>query len=214
MNDQEILILEVGSVNDAAKQAAVSWSVSPEDVVVKVLEEEKSFFGLLGRKLRVEVRPGLPLVILRGRRSISEILSRMQLDIDVSVTPEERINLSGADAGVIIGKYGETMKALEYIVNLTERNDEESPRIRLDSDGYRVRREQSLQRLAQSAARKAVRRGKPTYLEPMTSWERRIIHIALKDDASVETRSVGEAPARKVVVWPATLKKTKSWGDS
>ena len=214
MNDQEILILEVGSVNDAAKQAAASWSVSPEDVVVKVLEEEKSFFGLLGRKLRVEVRPGLPLVILRGRRSISEILSRMQLNIDVSVTPEERINLSGADAGVIIGKYGETMKALEYIVNLTERNDEESPRIRLDSDGYRVRREQSLQRLAQSAARKAVRRGKPTYLEPMTSWERRIIHIALKDDASVETRSVGEAPARKVVVWPAASKKTKSWGDS
>jgi hypothetical protein len=50
----------------------------------------------------------------------------MQLDIDVSVTPEERINLSGEDAGVIIGKYGETMKALEYIVNLTERNDEES----------------------------------------------------------------------------------------
>ncbi len=212
MNDPEILILEVGSVNDAAKQAAVAWSVSPEDVVVKVLEEEKSFFGLLGRKLRVEVRPGLPLVILHGRRSISEILSRMQLDIDVSVTPEERINLSGADAGVVIGKYGETMKALEYIVNLTERNDEESPRIRLDSDGYRVRREQSLQRLAQSAARKAVRRGKPTYLEPMTSWERRIIHIALKDDASVETRSVGDAPARKVVVWPATSKKTKSWG--
>ena len=88
------------------------------------------------------------------------------------------------------------------------------PRIRLDSDGYRVRREQSLQRLAQSAARKAVRRGKPTYLEPMTSWERRIIHIALKDDASVETRSVGEAPARKVVVWPATSKKAKSWEDS
>ena len=213
MNDQELLVLEVGSVDDAAKSAASEWSVSQEDVVVKVLEEEKSFFGLLGRKLRVEVRPRIPLVIFRGKRSISEILSRMQLDVDVTVTPEERINLSGPDAGVVIGKYGETLKAMEYLVNLTERSDEESPRIRLDSDGYRVRREQSLQRLAQSAARKAVRRGKPTYLEPMTSWERRIIHIALKDDASVETRSVGEAPARKVVVWPVNARRTRRFDD-
>jgi spoIIIJ-associated protein len=84
---------------------------------------------------------------------------------------------------------------------------EPQQRLRLDSDGYRARREASLQRLALSAARKALKRERPTYLEPMSSWERRIIHMTLKERTDIETRSIGDEPSRKVVVWPSRTEK-------
>ena len=202
MNDSEILLLDVPSVEEARKTAAQQWRLETKDVTVKVIEEEKSFFGLLGRKLRVEVRPVAPLVLLRGRNLLEKLLVLMDLSVIPEITEDNRLNLSGQDAGIIIGKYGETLKSIEFIVNLMARNVDEGEKIYLDSDGYRQRRELSLQRVALAAARKSVRKGKPTYLEPMTSWERRIIHMTLKEHSDVETRSVGETPSRKVVVWP------------
>ena len=202
MNDNEILTLDVPSVEEARKAAAVQWGLEQKDVTVKVIEEEKSFFGLLGRKLRVEVRPVAPLVLLRGRNLLEKLLVLMDMSVIPEITGDGRLNLSGQDAGIIIGKYGETLKSMEFIVNLMARNVDEGEKIYLDSDGYRQRRELSLQRLALAAARKSVQKGKPTYLEPMTSWERRIIHMTLKEQSDVETRSVGETPSRKVVVWP------------
>lgn len=202
MNDNEVLVLDVPAVEEARKTAAAKWGLDPKDVEVKVIEEEKSFFGLLGRKLRVEVRPVAPLVLLRGRDLLEKLLVLMDLSVTPEITEESRLNLSGQDAGIIIGKYGETLKSMEFIVNLMARNVDEGEKIHLDSDGYRQRRELSLQRVALTAARKAVQKGRPTYLEPMTSWERRIIHMTLKENEEVETRSVGETPSRKVVVWP------------
>ncbi len=86
------------------------------------------------------------------------------------------------------------MKSLEYLLNLISRDSSPSRLIRLDSDGYRERRELSLQRMALSAAKEALRRHRPVTMEPMTSWERRLIHIALKEHPEVETRSVGTIP--------------------
>ena len=200
--NKDILILDVSSVEEAQKAAAGKWGLDPADIAVKVIEEEKSFFGLLGRKLRVEARPAAPLALLRGKIFAERLLELMDLNIVPEIVNDSRINLTGQDAGIIIGKYGETLKSMEFLLNLMARDADEGERIFLDSDGYRERRELSLQRLALAAARKSVKRGKPTYLEPMTSWERRIIHMALKDDEHVETRSVGETPSRKVVVWP------------
>ncbi len=201
MND-DILILDVASVEEAKKSAAATWDLDPADVAVKVIEEEKSFFGLLGRKLRVEVRPLAPLHLLRGRNIIDSLLGMMEMHITSEIAEDNRINLSGPDAGIIIGKYGETLKSMEYLLNLVARGVDEGRRIVLDSDGYRERRELSLQRLALAAARKCARKGRPAHLEPMTSWERRIVHLTLKDSPDVETRSVGESPSRKVVIYP------------
>ncbi len=201
MND-ELLIFDVTSVEEARKKASAEWGLDTDDIVVRVIEEEKSFFGLLGRKLRVEVRPVAPLHLLRGKKLVGDLLDLMHLHIAPEFAEENRINLSGPDAGIIIGKYGETLKAIEYLVNLIARGVDEGRRIILDSDGYRERRELSLQRLALAAARKCTRKGRPAHLEPMTSWERRIVHLALKDSPDVETRSVGEAPSRKVVIYP------------
>jgi len=203
LSDQETLILEVASVEEARSIAAVTWSLNPEDLIVKVIEEEKSFFGFLGRKLTVEVKPVAPLGLLKGKKALSEILGYMELDVETTEQESNTLNLSGEDAGIIIGKYGETIKSLEYLLNLILRGMDLSSKVRLDSDGYRDRRIASLQRLALSAARKALKRDKPTYLEPMTSWERRVIHMTLKERNDVETRSVGEEPTRKVLVCPS-----------
>lgn len=203
MNDTESIVLEVGSVEEAKQLAADKWSLNTEDLVAKIIEEEKSFFGFLGRKLTVEVRPVAPLSILKTISVLTSLLEEMEIDAEVSAGNDNTVNISGDDAGIIIGKYGETIKSLEHIVNLMVRKGEYAGKIRLDSDGYRERRTASLQRLALSASRRVLRRNRPSYLEPMASWERRVIHLTLKDRDDVETRSVGEDPERKVVIYPA-----------
>ena len=207
--EQETLALEVASLEEAREQGARHWGLEPDDLDVSVVEEEKRLFGLLGRKLRVEVVPRGPVRQLKVRRFAGDLLSRMELDVQPRITDEGLVNLEGEDAGIVIGRYGETLKALEYLTNLMLHEEAGGHRVRFDCGGYRERREASLTRLAESAARDAVRKGRPISLEPMSSWERRIIHLALKENGDVETRSAGEEPLRKVVVWPKNRKERR-----
>ena len=133
---------------------------------------------------------------------LDELIKKMDLNISAQIMDNHFISLDGEDAAIVVGKYGDTLKATEYILNLCVRETKDIPRIRLDSDGYRDRRTSNLQRLAVSTARKAAERGIPIKLEPMASWERRIIHITLQDNPKVFTESIGESPERKVVVMP------------
>ena len=169
MTEQDKFIMEVSSIDEAKTLAAAKLGFNPEDFLVKIIEEEKSFFGLLGRKLRVEVWTELPVSVLKGQELAGDLIKRMRLSLSVN-EEDGFLNLSGDDAGIIIGKYGETLKAMEYLLNLMMRDETRETRIKLDSDGYRARREASLKRLALAAARKVEKRGKPAYLEPMSSW--------------------------------------------
>ena len=135
---------------------------------------------------------------------MNEVLDKMDLDLIPELTDDGMINLVGEDAGVVIGRYGETLKALEYLTNLVCHDDMSTRRVRFDCGGYRGRREQTLSRLAESIAREAVRKGSPVSLEPMSSWERRIVHIALRENRDVETRSIGEEPTRRILVCPTS----------
>lgn len=229
MTEDYRIVLDVKSEEEAIAQASDIWEVDADRLIVKVLDEEKAFFGLFGRKLRVEVRmedddPSVPEAdidesfptedeeispvkedLASGGPSSKEevvrkLISLMDLDIQVDLNDRDRINLSGPDAGIAIGKYGDTIKSMEYLANLMVRQSSGGSRVRLDSDGYRERRESSLSRLANSAAKDALRSGRTVYLDPMTSWERRIVHIALKDRKDVETHSVGVDPDRKVAI--------------
>jgi spoIIIJ-associated protein len=126
----------------------------------------------------------------------------MDLDLIPELNEDGMINLVGEDVGVVIGRYGETLKALEYLTNLACHDDMSTRRVRFDCGGYRLRREQTLTRLAESIARESLRKGTPVSLEPMSSWERRLVHLALKDNKEVETKSIGEEPSRRVLVCP------------
>jgi spoIIIJ-associated protein len=201
MNDQEKIVIEAGSLEEAKAQAAEEWGLNPEEISISLVEEEKRLFGLLGKKVKVEARPLFPPLLLRAKRLAGELLVLMGLDVTAEIE-EGRVDLSGPDAGIVIGRYGESLKSMEYLLNLILRDVNEGERLHLDSEGYRQRRIDNLEKLALNAADDAMRRHRPVRLEPMTSWERRIVHLALKDRTDVETRSAGEDPYRKVVVWP------------
>lgn len=198
----ESKIFECSSEEEAKKKAAEFWGIDTEDITAEVLSEDKKLFGLLGSNLRVEVRPVAPVSYIKSCYFVNDILAKMDVDLVPELDSEGIVNLVGEDQGVIIGHYGETLKALEYLANLVCHDDFSTRRIRFDCGGYRDKREHTLTRLAISLAREAVKKDAPITLEPMTSWERRIVHIALRDDADVETRSVGEDPVRRVVISP------------
>lgn len=198
----ESVVMECESIEEARLKAAELWGIKPEDVEANIISEDKKLFGILGSSYKVEVRPFAPVSFIRSCHFVNEMLDRMDLDLVPELNEDGMINLVGEDVGVVIGRYGETLKALEYLTNLACHDDMSTRRVRFDCGGYRAKREQTLTRLAVSIARESVRKGTQVSLEPMSSWERRLVHIALKDNADVETRSIGEEPSRRVVVCP------------
>ncbi|MEZ4516877.1 MAG: R3H domain-containing nucleic acid-binding protein [Chloroflexota bacterium] len=113
------------------------------------------------------------------------------------------IEITGDDLGILIGSRGETLDALQFISRLMVAHRlQRRAYFVLDIEGYRERRQQALTRLAERMADKAVRRGQPVSLEPMSSYERRIIHMALRDSPDVYTESSGEGRFRKVRIYP------------
>ena len=118
---------------------------------------------------------------------------------------ELNIDLAGDDMGVLIGKRGQTLDSLQYLVSLiVNKESTEYIRVKVDTENYRKRRQDTLENLAKNIAFKVKRTKRPVSLEPMNPYERRIIHSALQNDKFVTTHSEGEEPFRRVVV---TLKK-------
>ncbi|MGQ9622536.1 MAG: RNA-binding cell elongation regulator Jag/EloR [Candidatus Caldatribacteriaceae bacterium] len=150
--------------------------------------------------------------VVRG--FLQELVSKMGLEVTLSVEEEEgvvRCALDGRDAGVLIGRRGDTLEALEVLVRalLTRRGLGETP-LEVDVSGYRKRREEALRKLAERMAKKVLQEKKKIRLAPMNARERRIIHTALKDYPEVTTYSIGEEPHRRVVI---DLKAETRGGD-
>ena len=143
-----------------------------------------------------------------GRVFVEEIVKKMGTSCSVTaVDGEARLIVAGDDVGVVIGRRGDTIDAIQYLTNLyvnKERHGDDYCRITVDTENYRARREETLRKLALSVANKAVKYKKDMSLEPMNPYERRIIHSALQNHKYVKTKSVGEEPNRRIVV---TLKK-------
>jgi spoIIIJ-associated protein len=195
--------LETSSVEDALEEASKQWGVPADGLKAEIVGEGKGFFGLFGKRLKVRVEPKAPPLLIRSRVFLTEVLNHMGLRAAPGMSDDSlMISIEGQDADILVGRYGDGLKALEYLLNLALRAPGEEPRVRLDSGGYRERRKQSLERLAVATARKVAERGAPLRLDPMLSWERWVIHTTLKDSPDVETQSVGESPDRKVVVMP------------
>jgi spoIIIJ-associated protein len=139
-------------------------------------------------------------------KALREILERMGIDAEVSAFDDgERIFLDahGAESGLIIGKKGATLDALQYIVNrIVSKKPNDGPGVVVDAEGYRGRREDSLADLANRLAEKAVKTGRPVPVEPMNPADRRIVHVTLVDHPGVTTESDGEGLFRRVVIYP------------
>lgn len=140
---------------------------------------------------------------------ISDTLKAMDMEVEITSSIDEDgalcIDMKGDHMGILIGKRGQTLDALQYLANrVANKHQDGYVRVKLDTENYRVRREETLKHLAKNIAHKVKRNRRPVVLEPMNPYERRIIHSALQSDPYVTTHSEGEEPYRKVVV---TLKR-------
>ncbi len=208
MIQERKLTFEVHDVQEALNEASQQWKLPIEDLHAEVISTEREgFLGLFGsKKIRVEITAtARPDLMMRSLEFVDEVLKRMNFDAHSAMSETERnmIDIQGEDAAdYVVGRYGDALKGMEYIVNLALRDPKSEPRIKIDSCGYRERRTKSLERLAEATARQAVKYGRPVRLDPMASWERWVIHTTLKKRSDVTTESVGESPSRKVVVIP------------
>lgn len=195
------------TVNEAVEQALTELGITRDEAEVDIIEEpSKGLFGFFGSrpaKVRVTIKDTPER---RVRELLTKIMKAMDLSVQMDIKETDnamKVNMEGPDLGILIGRRGETMDALQYLVNLSVNKKQEIRRkIVLDVEGYRKRREETLQRLALKLADKAKQRGRNVVLEPMNSQERRIIHTALQGRDDIYTFSEGEEPFRKIVISP------------
>lgn len=197
------------TVEEAVGAALKALGVSREEVEVEVLaEESRGLLGILGHsraKVRVTVKAGLAQ---RAVELVTRILQLMGMEGQVEVASDDpegvQIDIhSSSDLGLLIGRRGQTLGALQLLVAVIANRGqplEQRRRVILDAEGYRSRRERALGAMARSAAERAKRTGWPVTIESLTPRERRIIHLALAGESGVTTRSEGEDPHRSIII--------------
>jgi spoIIIJ-associated protein len=158
------------------------------------------------REPRMEPVESSPETLAAAKETLIQILSRMGIEAQVTVedTPEAvSLTLQGADEGLLIGKRGQTLDALQYVVNkILSKQGREKKQVIVDTEDYRKKREEALVALAEKVSQKVRKTRKPITLGNMTARERRIIHLTLQNDDSVITKSRGEGLNRKIIVKP------------
>lgn len=194
------------TVEEAIEAALAELGLERDQVDYRVLEApSKPLFGLLGgREAKVEVTIKKVEPIERAKLFIEKVTKAMNLRLSLSVISNDdgaTLNLMGDDLGILIGKHGQTLDALQYLTNLVaNREGRERIRFIIDVEDYRKRRADTLQQLALRLADRVKRSGDRVVLEPMTPHERKIIHMSLQEDLRIETYSEGEEPFRRVVI--------------
>ena len=216
------------TVDEAVKKALEQLGLSEDEVEVTVIKKGRSgFLGWGAEESRVLVRPlqhveevkppidfvspeafpGEPMVIVR--EVLEELLTLMKIDAQIEMeesSPMEdgspvSINITGDTPGILIGRWGQTLASLQYIVSIiTAHRLKRRVQIIIDVDGYKRRRYQALSDMAVRLAQKVNDTGKSMMLQPMSAGERRAVHLALRDNPLVITQSVGEGESRKVVI--------------
>lgn len=215
--------------DDAIAAALAELGLDRDEVSVEILERAKSGFLGIGAspaviRVSYEVPDEVPAEepapapvaaaaapvdgnadYAAVREFLGGLLSRMGVKAQISIAPRDNggisVNLSGDGMGAIIGRRGETLDAIQHLTNYAvNHGSEKHLHISVDAENYRSKREESLTKLAEKMAEKAIKYKRSMALEPMNSYERHVIHTALQDYAGVTTSSTGVEPNRRVVV--------------
>lgn len=193
------------TVDEAISKALQQLETTKDKVKVTILEEPtKGLFGLIGtRPALIEVEKVID-PIEEAKKFLQDVTKNMDVDVKIEVFKREDavlFNLVGKGLGLLIGHHGQTLDALQYLVNtVANRYAEGHIRIVLDAEQYRDKRKAALEELADRLARKVARTRQAIKLEPMSAHERKIIHTHLQDDPYVDTYSEGEEPHRCIVI--------------
>jgi len=201
------------NLDDAKKLAAEQLGVSIDDVLYEVLENATSgIFGIGAKPCKISAWCEEAPETNKASEFLNKILPLMGIDAVVEVNEGAEnsldINISGEKMGVVIGRRGETLDALQYLTSvIVNKCSDDYIKVTVDTENYRAKRTETLEKLATKVADKVIRSGRNMTLEPMNPFERRIIHSTLQSNDDVTTYSVGEEPNRKVVV--SLAKKTR-----
>ena len=198
------------TVSDAVTAACQQFLVTSDKLEYEVLEEGSTgFLGFNAKPAVIQARVKLT-VEDKAVGFLNEVFAAMNLNVVIEAVYNELdkqldINLNGDEMGILIGKRGQTLDSLQYLVSLVVNKEaEEYIRVKVDTENYRKRRRETLENLAKNIAYKVKRSRRPVALEPMNPYERRVIHSTLQNDKFVTTHSEGDEPYRHVVV---TLKR-------
>ena len=198
------------NVDDAVIEACQKLVVTRDKLEYEVIEEGSNGFLGIGSKPAIIKARVRSTVDGKAVDFLKEVFAAMNMAVVIDAKFDETdnnldIDLSGDDMGVLIGKRGQTLDSLQYLVSLVVNKDaQDYIRVKVDTEDYRRRRKETLENLAKNIAYKVKRTKRPVSLEPMNPYERRVIHSALQNDKYVTTHSEGDEPFRRVVV---TLKK-------
>lgn len=214
---------EAKNVEEAIQKACELLQASREDLDLEILENGSSgFLGIGARKARIRaaLKERAPVsgkeapaasvgengLARQAQTALSGLLDHLEIEARVEIKEDGKriyLNIQGDGGGLLIGRKGQTLDALEYLVNkMVHKNQEGKKRIVVDTENYRTRREESLVKLAQRLAEKARQLGRPVTISPMNAHDRRIVHLALQNDRSLHTRSTGTGLYRKVIISP------------
>lgn len=222
----ESIISEGKTTNEAIENGLKKLNVSKNDVEIKVLEntEKRSFFNILTPRvvkveLKIKEKKENNNFVKKEERTITNIEDRKiiledflkrfieklpdnQIGYKINIINNEiLVELNGEYAGKLIGYRGENLNALQIILSsIINRNFEDRAKVLLDIEGYREKREKTLEELAIKISKTVIKTGKSITLEPMSAYERKIIHSKLQENNNIDTHSIGEEPNRRIVI--------------
>jgi spoIIIJ-associated protein len=216
---EELLDIEIldegggGLFGLGSRQARVRLTVRSEDEITSMEGAGRAQAEQVPSGTEFEAVDDEAEALRISRETVEELLERMNIEAEIDAywgtadTPGKikplHVEIHGDDLSILIGRRGKTLAALQYITRLIVGKELKRPvSVMIDVEGYRERREQQLRRLARRMASQAIEMSRTMSLEPMPAYERRIIHIELRDNPQVETLSVGEGKRRKVTIIP------------
>jgi len=203
----DIIERSAKTVEEASQEALNALGISKEDAVITILDEgsKGGIFGIGSKPARVKVERK-PDPVQTVKNFIKEITLSMGLSVEIDTQMRDKylyVNITGENMGILIGKRGQTLDALQYITNLAVgKHGPLEMSIVIDTENYRRRRRDTLESLARSNARKVKESKKLIKFEPMSRFERHIIHTVLQYDKQIHTYSEGNEPFRHVVIAP------------
>jgi spoIIIJ-associated protein len=206
-----VLEIEEKSIEDAIAAACQKLKLPREKLEIEIISKGSSgIFGIVGaRKAKIRVTtktPPIELIAEKAREVLAEILKHVDLPNVIEWEAKEDsfyLNIISNGSGLLIGKRGKTLNALQYLVSkIVTRKAGENVSVVVDTENYRSKREVSLTDLALQLSDKVKKSQRPLTTGPMSSQDRRVIHLALKGDTEVRTKSKGEGNLRRVVIYP------------
>jgi spoIIIJ-associated protein len=193
------------SIEEAVRNGLHQWNTTEDRVKIHVLEQpSRGLFGLIGTKdAKVELEL-IPDAIEEAIYFLQDVFRTMKLEVRIEKKIEKdnvELHLFGSELGMLIGRRGQTLDALQYLMNIVaNRYSSSHMRIMLDAEHFRERRQKTLEELADRLAERVIRTKKEVILEPMSPHERKVIHSQLQEHPKVRTFSRGEEPNRRVVI--------------